>query len=91
MPQSKFSVWLKSYLGLLALILAAGSIYLLPYIRQSYHRPLMAVLGITNTQLGLMNSVFGVTAMIRASLSFYNTFEEVDLFIEALTRIRSMF
>ena len=34
---------------------------------------------------------FGVTAMIRASLSFYNTFEEVDLFIEALTRIRSMF
>ena len=45
-------------------MLAAGSIYLLPYIRQSYHKPLLALLGVTNTQLGLMNSVFGVTAML---------------------------
>jgi cysteine desulfurase/selenocysteine lyase len=34
---------------------------------------------------------FGVTAMTRASFAFYNTMEEVDRFIEALVRIRSMF
>ncbi len=34
---------------------------------------------------------FGVSAMTRASFAFYNTREEVDLFVEALKRIRSMF
>jgi cysteine desulfurase/selenocysteine lyase len=34
---------------------------------------------------------FGVTAMIRASFAFYNTIEEIDRYIEALQRIRSMF
>ena len=34
---------------------------------------------------------FDVSAMTRASFSFYNTMEEVDCFIQALTRIRSMF
>ena len=34
---------------------------------------------------------FGVTAMTRASFAFYNTMEEIDRFIEALIRIRSMF
>ena len=34
---------------------------------------------------------YNVSAMTRASFSFYNTMEEVDRFIEALTRIRSMF
>jgi cysteine desulfurase / selenocysteine lyase len=34
---------------------------------------------------------YGVTAMIRASFAFYNTTAEIDRFIEALTRIRSMF
>lgn len=34
---------------------------------------------------------FGVSAMTRASFSFYNTTEEIDRFIQALVRIRSMF
>ncbi|MCL4484208.1 MAG: cysteine desulfurase [Bacteroidetes bacterium] len=34
---------------------------------------------------------YGVSAMTRASFAFYNTEEEIDRFIEALTRIRSMF
>ena len=34
---------------------------------------------------------YGVTAMTRASFSFYNTKEEIDRFVEALIRIRSMF
>jgi cysteine desulfurase/selenocysteine lyase len=34
---------------------------------------------------------YKVSAMIRASFAFYNTVEEIDSFIAALTRIRSMF
>jgi len=34
---------------------------------------------------------FGVSAMTRASFAFYNTVEEIDSFIAALTRIRTMF
>jgi len=34
---------------------------------------------------------YGVTAMTRASFSFYNTMEEIDRFVDALIRIRSMF
>lgn len=34
---------------------------------------------------------FGVSAMTRASFSFYNTTEEIDRFIQALVRIRSLF
>ena len=34
---------------------------------------------------------YGVTAMTRASFAFYNTKEEIDLFVAALTRIRTMF
>jgi cysteine desulfurase/selenocysteine lyase len=34
---------------------------------------------------------YNVTAMTRASFAFYNTKEEIDLFINALVRIRQMF
>jgi cysteine desulfurase / selenocysteine lyase len=34
---------------------------------------------------------YGVSAMTRASFAFYNTREEIDQFIKALIRIRSMF
>ncbi|MCX6220368.1 MAG: cysteine desulfurase [Bacteroidia bacterium] len=34
---------------------------------------------------------FGVTAMTRASFTFYNTIEEIDSFVAALKRIRLMF
>ncbi len=34
---------------------------------------------------------YGVTAMTRASFACYNTTEEIDLFIKALLRIRTMF
>jgi predicted MFS family arabinose efflux permease len=45
-------------------ILAAGSIYLIPYMRQTYHKPLLAALNISNTQLGLLNSIFGIFASL---------------------------
>jgi len=34
---------------------------------------------------------YGVSAMTRASFAFYNSVEEIDIFIAALTRIRTMF
>ena len=34
---------------------------------------------------------FGISAMTRASFAFYNTIEEIDSLIAALTRIRTMF
>lgn len=45
-------------------ILAAGSIYLIPYMRQNYHKPLLEALHINNTQLGLLNSIFGFFAFL---------------------------
>ena len=33
---------------------------------------------------------FGVAATLRASLSFYNTHEEIDRFVEAIARVRTM-
>ena len=64
MNASRLSFYTRRYLALVALMLAGGSIYFLPYIRQSYHKPLMAALGVNNSELGYMNSVYGVTAML---------------------------
>ncbi len=46
------------------LCLSGGIIYLLPYLREVYYLPLLEALDLTNTQLGVMMSVFGATAMI---------------------------
>ncbi len=46
------------------LCLSGGIIYLLPYLREVYYLPLLEALNLTNTQLGVMMSVFGVTAML---------------------------
>ena len=34
---------------------------------------------------------FGIIGTIRASLAFYNTFEEIDIFVEAVTQAKAMF
>jgi sugar phosphate permease len=47
-----------------ALILAGGVIYTLPYLRQTFHHGLREALGLTNAQLGNLNSLFGVMAML---------------------------
>jgi sugar phosphate permease len=46
-----------------ALVLASGSIYLLPYMRQSYKLPMCRALGLSATELGAANSAFGFAAM----------------------------
>ena len=54
----------KNRLSLISLSLAAGIIYVLPYIRQSYHGTMIAVLGVSNTELGILSSIFGVFAVL---------------------------
>ena len=49
---------------MVCLCLSGGIIYLLPYLREVYYVPLLEALGLTNTQLGVMMSVFGATAML---------------------------
>jgi len=33
---------------------------------------------------------FGIPGTVRASFAFYNTFEEIDLFVEAVIKARKM-
>jgi len=49
---------------MLCLYLSGGVIYLLPYLREIYYLPMQETLQLTNTQLGVLMSVFGVKAMI---------------------------
>ncbi len=46
------------------LCLSGGIIYLLPFLREVYYLPLQKALQVSNTQLGVMMSVFGAAAMI---------------------------
>jgi nitrate/nitrite transporter NarK len=55
---------IRRWLVMTCLCLSGGIIYLLPYLREVYYLPLLNALDLTNTQLGLMMSVFGTTAMI---------------------------
>lgn len=54
----------KRFLSLFSLIAAGGIIYVLPYMRQSYHATMIEVLEVTNTELGVLNAVFGIFAVI---------------------------
>lgn len=54
----------RRWLIMTCLCLSGGIIYLLPYLREVYYIPLQKVLHLSNTQLGLLMSVFGIVAMI---------------------------
>ena len=55
---------LRRWMIMLCLCLSGGVIYLLPFLREFYYLPMQEALQLTNTQLGVLMSVFGVTAMI---------------------------
>lgn len=55
---------LRKWLVMACLCLSGGIIYLLPYLREVYYLPLIEALSVTNTQFGVMMSVFGTTAML---------------------------
>ena len=52
-------------LGILAVLFCGGAfMYLLPYCKNTYYVPLMQALHVNNTQLGMMGSAFGISAML---------------------------
>lgn len=53
----------KKYLSLFTLIFAGSTMYELPYLSYSYYDAIIRALGITNTQLGTLMSIFGLVAM----------------------------
>jgi nitrate/nitrite transporter NarK len=55
---------LRRWLIMACLSLSGGLIYLLPFLREVYYLPLQRALGISNTQLGVLMSVFGAVALL---------------------------
>lgn len=47
-----------------ALVLAGEAIYTLPYLRQAYHHTMLEAMDVSNTELGLLNSMFGLLALV---------------------------
>jgi len=54
----------RRWLIMLVLGFSGGVIFLLPYLKEVYYRPLADALDLSNTQVGLMMSAFGITALI---------------------------
>ena len=50
--------------GIVLLAFSGGTIYMIPYARSSYYDALMQGLGVTNTQLGMITSFFGLLTII---------------------------
>ncbi len=55
---------LRKYLTILALSFAGGSIYTLPYLKYIFYDPQLTVMGITNTQSGLLISMYAIGCML---------------------------
>ena len=54
----------KKYVALFALILAGSTIYELPYLSYNYYDVSLEAMNISNSQLGLLMSIFGFISMI---------------------------
>lgn len=55
---------LRRALVMLILGASGGAIFLLPFLREVFYQPLADALALSNTQLGTLMSVFGVTSML---------------------------
>jgi len=53
-----------NWLALIVLFIGGGIIYLLPYLRGTYYQTLQQALGVTNTELGIIQSVYGLLTII---------------------------
>lgn len=49
---------------LIIIFIGGGIIYLLPYMRGTYYQPLQEALHVTNTQLGVIQSTFGILTIL---------------------------
>lgn len=55
---------IRRWLIMTCLCLSGGVIYLLPFLREVYYIPMQKALSLTNTQLGVLMSVFGAVSMV---------------------------
>lgn len=55
---------LRRWLVMACLCLSGGIIFLLPFLREVYYIPLQKALNLTNTQLGVLMSVFGAFSLL---------------------------
>jgi len=55
---------IRRWLVMTCLCLSGGVIYLLPFLREVYYIPMQKALSLTNTQLGVLMSVFGAVSMV---------------------------
>ena len=55
---------LRHWLILIVLSLSGGIIFLLPFLFEVYYRSVADALGITNTEMGVLFSAFGITSLI---------------------------
>lgn len=55
---------IKKWLALFLLSLGGGTIYIVPYYKYTYYDQIQAATGLSNYQLGMMLTVYGVIAMI---------------------------
>jgi nitrate/nitrite transporter NarK len=54
----------RRWLVMACLCLSGGIIFLLPFLREVYYIPLQRALNLTNTQLGVLMSVFGAVSLL---------------------------
>lgn len=54
----------RKYLTILALSFAGGSIYTIPYLKYIFYDPQMQVMGINNTQSGMLISMYAIGCML---------------------------
>ena len=55
---------MKKWLMPSILCIAGGTVYTFPFLRFSYYEPLKEALGLTHTQLGVIQSGYGIIATI---------------------------
>lgn len=59
------SVWRQiNWLGVVLLAFSGATIYMMPYARSSFYDGLMQGLGVTNTELGIITSFFGLLTLL---------------------------
>lgn len=55
---------IRRWVLMTVLSFSGGIIFLLPFLREVYYKPMAEAMGLSNTELGVMMSVFGFTSMI---------------------------
>ena len=61
---SFFQKPIQKWVQLISLMLASSSIYMLPYMRKTFQTSMEEVYQISSTEIGILNSMFGILAII---------------------------